>query len=79
MWCSVEDAASEVERKAMTVDGGGRATERLQRSIDELRRVRSRVLDNLDSAMISRPRKDLMFTLHACRQVWLCEGIGHTY
>ncbi|EIE25667.1 hypothetical protein COCSUDRAFT_46326 [Coccomyxa subellipsoidea C-169] len=35
---SVEDAASEVERKAMTVDGAGTATERLQRSIDELRR-----------------------------------------
>ena len=57
VWCSVEDAASEVERKAMTVDGGGRATERLQRSIDELRRVRSCVLDKRDSALISRPRR----------------------
>ena len=37
--CSVEDAASEVERRAMTVDGGGAAAERLQRSIHELRRV----------------------------------------
>ncbi|BDA43853.1 Sodium/hydrogen exchanger 9B2 [Coccomyxa sp. Obi] len=35
---SVEDAASEVERKAMTVDGGGVAAERLHRSIHELRR-----------------------------------------
>jgi len=38
---SVEDAASEVERKAMAADGGGAAAERLHRSIDEMRRVRA--------------------------------------
>ena len=38
-WCSIEDAASEVERKAMAVEGGGVQAERLQRSIIELRKV----------------------------------------
>ena len=37
--CSIEDAASEVERKAMAVEGGGVQAERLQRSIIELRKV----------------------------------------
>ncbi|CAL5227266.1 g10197 [Coccomyxa viridis] len=35
---SVEEAATEVERKAMTADGGGLVAERLQRSIIELRK-----------------------------------------
>ncbi|CAK0757076.1 hypothetical protein CVIRNUC_002510 [Coccomyxa viridis] len=35
---SIEDAASEVERKAMAVEGGGVQAERLQRSIIELRK-----------------------------------------
>ncbi len=37
--CSIEEAATEVERKAMTADGGGLAAEQLQRSIVELRKV----------------------------------------
>ncbi len=41
---SIEEAASEVERKAMTVDGGGASAERLQRSIFELRRVSANII-----------------------------------
>jgi len=44
--CSIEEAATEVERKAMTADGGGLAAEQLQRSIVELRKVTHLYLDD---------------------------------
>ena len=75
--CSVEEAATEVERKAVTTDGGGLVAERLQRSIIELRKVVCQAH--------SAPRKSRLFALshtpcqHPCHALWMQEQRPWTY